>query len=79
MKKIMLTICLAFLVGGCGEAMFFVATGEREKSRTDVKATARQQAVLIAIVKYLRDDTWTMIEVEKEIRYQEYLQRKQRQ
>lgn len=60
---------------GCSKVAFFVATGKVESKKTPKPLTAAQRAINIAILKYSIDDTWAIGDIQKEIRYQQYLAR----
>ena len=61
MKAILLILVLA----GCAST--------EPKTDFEKRIERRKAAIDIALLKYLQDDSWTFAEVEKEIRYQEYL------
>ena len=70
MKTVVLLLVL--LCTSCNP-VFFIATG-KTKEPVHV-ANPMDKAIEVAITKYLLDDSWTMVEVQKEIDYQLYKQR----
>lgn len=77
MKKILIIICLACC--SCCSQLEQMRADRRAGIReaTAKRAAIHQKAIGIAITKYLLDPSWTFKEIEKEIRYQEYLLRQQ--
>ena len=76
MKKSLTIILIAILfVIGCSNVTRFIATGKSEPKEAPKTLTANERVINIAILKYLSDDTWTISDIQKEIRYQQYLNR----
>ena len=63
------------MVSGCSNVAHFIATGKSEPKEVPKTLTANERAINIAILKYLSDDTWTVSDIQKEIKYQQYLNR----
>ena len=72
-----IVILLLLLTSGCGRVMFFVGTGKMEPPPRvqKQKETDAGKALRIAVLKALMDKTWGMAEIQKEVKYQLYLQR----
>jgi len=76
MKRLLTIILIAILfVIGCSNVTRFIATGKSEPKKEPITLTANQRAIDLAILKYLKDDTWTVSDMQKEIKYQQYLNR----
>jgi len=76
MKRILSTALIVILfASGCSNVAHFIATGKPEPREIPITLTADQVAVNIAILKCLSDDTWTLSDIRKEIRYQQHLNR----
>jgi len=74
MKKMLIIICLV-----CCSCCSQYEQAKAEKRAEIRRETAKREeinnkAVNTAIVKYLLDPSWSFKEVEKEIRYQQYIQ-----
>ena len=63
------------MVSGCSNVAHFIATGKSEPKKIPKVLTADQKAINIAILNYLSDDTWTVSDIQKEIKYQQYQNR----
>lgn len=74
MKKMIIIICL--LCCSCCSQQERIKRAEIRRE-TEKREKIHNKAIDRAIIKYLLDPTWTYKELEKEIRYQEYLQRVQ--
>ena len=61
-------LLLLVVLAGCAQAPK-IETAHQKKVRI------RQKAINVAILKYTVDDSWTLSDVGKEVKYQEYLQR----
>ena len=70
-----IVLTILFIAGGCSNVAHFIATGKPEPREIPITLTADQVAVNIAILKCLIDDTWTLSDIRKEIKYQQYLNR----
>jgi len=66
MKKTILTICLAILLGGGCTKPAIEST------------TPSKRAIRIATVKYMLSPEWTVVEWKKEVKYQQYLEESKR-
>ena len=76
MKRLLTIILIAILfVIGCSNVTHFIATGKSEPKKEPITLTANQRVINIAILKYLSDDTWTVVEIQKEMKYQQHLNR----
>jgi len=76
MKRLLtIILIILFVMNGCSNVAHFIATGKSEPKKELITLTADQRAINIAILKYLSDDTWTIVEIHKEIKYQQYLNR----
>jgi len=74
-KHFITILAVLFGISGCSKVAHFIATGKPEPKKVSVSLTADQRADNIAILKYLSDDTWTLSDIRKEIKYQQYLNR----
>ena len=66
---------MILFASGCSNVVHFIATGKSEPKKIPKVLTADQKAINIAILKYLSDDTWTVSDIQKEIKYQQYQNR----
>ena len=62
-------------MNGCSNVAHFIVTGKSEPKKVPEILAANERAINIAILKYLSDDTWTVSDIQKEIKYQQYLNR----
>ena len=70
MKKMLIIVCLA-----CCSCCSQNEKRIEDRKQAELMDEIHNKAINTAIIKYLLDPSWSFVEVEKEIRYQQYIQR----
>jgi len=66
--KTIITILILAICAGCSQP-------QKAETPFEKRLRVRRAAIDTAILKYTLDDSWTIAEIGKEIKYQEYLER----